>query len=125
MDFESMDWEAEAKRVAEAFRVQHLCQFYESEFWAYTLKLVFSSESTHEHHPKVGDAELSVEYTAHYRCYSLERFHANMIGLGSTEVMLHCDGTSPPIHRNDRNARQMAEALFCLGLLTPEIETVT
>jgi hypothetical protein len=112
MTFETMDWEAEAKRVARAFGLLTCTVASELHQGGVCYR---ANDTTNEFN-------VSCKYTSRYQCFELERVDKNIIGLNSSTIYLNWEGSVRTAHPDAQTTPELAKGLFHLDLLTPEVE---
>jgi len=111
MDYETMDWEDEAKRVASAFGVREECEFVEDKWGQKVLRGTWDGQS-----PAIApEICLLAAYTSEYRDFSMANCDHG------TYVRIFWDGRKPEIECG-MYEEAVAHSLLLLGLLSPEIE---
>ncbi len=113
--FETMDWEAEAKRVSLAFGVEEKCRFVKSSLnETMTFRPLTDGQDV-----KVPDGSVRVYYQLKVRSYQI--FASSKISVAVRFIT--SGGVITRIVPKDCPAvKPLARALFHLDLLTPEVE---
>ena len=120
MDFETMDWKAEAERVARAFGVEGKC-FFRAEYEEYVLRSVDRANKDYFKQPLIQPrVYLLATYEAEGQYFEIYNPAAGQ----STTIII---GDTIDLNRFSGDlffANEMARALYKLDLLTPEIEAM-
>jgi len=124
MNFETIDWEAEALRVSRAFEVEEECEFFVIPPDWYDLEKGETRELLHdfglEQHnvEALGEFELTVNYSPESRFYGLESLDTGEAAV----ISIQWDGSLPRRVYRHKPTKFLVRPLFHLDLLTPEVE---
>lgn len=117
MDFETIDWNVEAKRVARAFDFEGECEFVPTTY-AHEMEIVSGGSSQLKIHQRL---YLNATYSLYGREFGLwqgwefsQSWSARVVVKWNNRIVVHLNPSEPRLF--------LAHALFRLDLLTPETE---